>query len=113
MHELSIMQSALNTALAKAKEAQGSRVCVIRLRVGEMSGVVADALEFAFEALTPGTAAEGAKLEIEHVPAQFFCARCNRDFVVQDHFPECPDCREPSREMRAGRELEIASLEIE
>ncbi len=107
------MQSALNLALQKAEEAKASKVHAIRLRVGEMSGVVADSLQFAFEALTPGTAAEGAKLEIEDVPAKFFCAKCNRDFIVQDHFPECPDCHEPSREMRAGRELEIASLEIE
>lgn len=113
MHELSIMQSALTLALQKAQEAQASRVHVLRLRVGEMSGVVPDSLQFAFEALTQGTAAQGGRLDIEFVPARFFCAPCQREFVVQDHFPECPDCHAPSSEMRAGRELEIASLEIE
>jgi hydrogenase nickel incorporation protein HypA/HybF len=113
MHELSIMQSALTMALQRAQEAQASRVCVIRLRVGQMSGVVPDSLQFAFEALTPGTAAEGAKLAIENVPARFWCKTCNQEFTVEDYFPECPGCHNPSAEMRGGRELEIASLEIE
>jgi hydrogenase nickel incorporation protein HypA/HybF len=113
MHELSIMQSALNLALERAREAQGSRVHLIRLRVGQLSGVVPDALQFAFEALSPGTPAEGGQLAIEHVPARFWCAACLREFEVEDLLPECPDCHGPSAELRAGRELEIASLEIE
>ena len=60
MHELSIMQSALNQALREARRAGAARVHQIRLRIGVLSGVVPDALQFAFEALTPGTAAEGA-----------------------------------------------------
>ena len=74
MHELSIMQSALSLALDQARHAGARRVHTIRLRIGALSGVVPDALEFAFEALAPGTAAEGAKLAIEAVPARFWCA---------------------------------------
>ena len=65
MHELSIMQSALSLALDQARQAGASRVHTIRLRIGALSGVVPDALEFAFEALVPGTLAEGAKLAVE------------------------------------------------
>ena len=65
MHELSIMQSALSLALDQARQAGAARVHTIRLRIGALSGVVPDALEFAFEALTPGTLAEGAQLAIE------------------------------------------------
>ncbi len=107
------MQSALTMALQRAQEAQASRVHLIRLRVGQLSGVVPDSLQFAFEALTPGTVAEGAKLDIEHVPARFWCNTCHREFTVEDYFPVCPHCQNPSGEMRGGRELEIASMEIE
>ncbi len=113
MHELSIMQSALSLALQTAQEAKARRVYVIRLRVGQLSGVVPDALQFAFEALSQGTLAQGAQLVIEDVPARFWCGTCRREFVVEDLLPECPDCHVPSGELRAGRELEIASLEIE
>lgn len=113
MHELSIMQSALNLALEQARKARASRVHVIRLRIGALSGVVPEALTFAFEALVPGTLAEGAQLAIEPVPARFWCAACTREFQADDLFAECPDCHAPSGELRAGREMELASLEID
>lgn len=113
MHELSIMQNALAVALEQARQAGAGRVHAIRLRIGALSGVVPDALEFAFETLTPGTPAEGAELAIEHVPARFWCAACRREFASEDMLAECPGCHRLSGELRGGREMEVASLEIE
>jgi hydrogenase nickel incorporation protein HypA/HybF len=113
MHEYSIMQSALNQALRGARQAGAVRVHEIRLRIGVLSGVVPDALQFAFEALTPGTPAEGSRLSIEEVPARFWCAPCGREFVSANLYSECPDCGQPSDELRAGRELELASMEVD
>ena len=107
------MQSALRLALDQARQAGASRVHLIRLRIGVLSGVVPDALEFAFEALAAGTVAENAKLAIEQVPARFWCPTCTREFQSDDMFAECPGCHSPSGELRAGREMELASLEIE
>ena len=113
MHELSIMQNALHQALREARLAGAARVHEIRLRIGVLSGVVPDALRFAFEALTPGTAAEGAVLTIEEVPARFWCAACLKEFVSANFYAECPDCGNPSGELRAGRELEFSSMEVD
>jgi hydrogenase nickel incorporation protein HypA/HybF len=113
MHEFSIMQSALNQALREARLAGAARVHEIRLRVGVLSGVVPDALQFAFEALMPGTPAEGAVLTIEEVAARFWCAPCGREFVSANLYAECPDCGVPSGELRAGRELELSSMEVD
>lgn len=44
VHELAIMDSALNLALDQARKAGATRVHVIRLRIGVLSGVVPDAL---------------------------------------------------------------------
>jgi hydrogenase nickel incorporation protein HypA/HybF len=107
------MQSALETALEQAQQAGGGRVCALHLRIGALSGVVPDALEFAFEALTPGTPAEGAQLAIELVPARFWCGHCLNEFQADDMLAECPVCHEPSADLRAGREMEITSLEID
>jgi hydrogenase nickel incorporation protein HypA/HybF len=107
------MQSALGLALEQARQAGARQVLVIRLRIGVLSGVAPDALQFAFEALAPGTLAEKAELAIEPVPARFWCADCRREFVSDDLFAECPGCHRPAGELRAGRELELASLEIE
>jgi hydrogenase nickel incorporation protein HypA/HybF len=112
MHELSIMESALSIAVTSARAAGAARIQVLRLRVGALSGVVPEALQFAFEALAPGTAAEGGRLVIEDVLARFWCAGCEREFKSDNLFAECPTCGVPSGDLRAGRELEIASLEI-
>lgn len=107
------MQSALGLALDQARQAGARQVLVIRLRIGALSGVAPDALQFAFEALAPGTLAEKAELAIEPVPARFWCAACGLKFVSDNLFAECPGCHRPTGELRAGRELELASLEIE
>jgi hydrogenase nickel incorporation protein HypA/HybF len=113
MHELSIMQSALDQALEQARQAGASRVYAIHLRIGALSGVVSDALQFAFEALSDGTPAEGAKLVIEDVPARFWCGKCKKEFKATRMFAECPGCHHPSAELRAGREMELTSMEVE
>ncbi len=107
------MQSALDMALEQTKAAGAQRLFTLTLRVGALSGTVADALQFAFEGLTPGTPAEGARLVIETVPARFGCQRCQRDFESESLLAECPSCGSISHDLRSGRELEIASLEIE
>jgi hydrogenase nickel incorporation protein HypA/HybF len=107
------MESTLSVALEQARKAGAARVLVIRLRIGALSGVVPDALQFAFEALASGTAAEGAELAIDYVPARFWCTACTREFQADDLLAECPDCHSASGELRAGRELELSSLEID
>jgi hydrogenase nickel incorporation protein HypA/HybF len=113
MHELSIMQSALDQVLEQARQAGANRVHAIRLRIGALSGVVPDALQFAFEALSDGTPAKGAKLIIEDVPARFWCATCSHEFEATQMFAECPDCHHPSGKLRGGREMELTSLEVD
>jgi hydrogenase nickel incorporation protein HypA/HybF len=107
------MESALNLALEQAEKAGATRLHVLRLRIGALSGVVPEALEFAFEALAPGTLAEGGELAIEEVPARFWCTDCAREFRAEDLFADCPVCHQPSGDLRAGRELELAAVEIE
>jgi len=106
------MQSALDQALEQARLAGARRVHEIRLRVGVLSGVVPEALQMAFEALTAGTLAEKAALKVDAVPARFWCGTCQNEFTSETLFAECPTCQRISPELRAGRELELVSLEI-
>lgn len=107
------MESALSQACRQAQDAGATRIHSIRLRIGALSGVVLEALEFAFEALAPGTMVEGGKLVVEHVPARFWCGACGREFEAGQMFSLCPNCQTPSTDLRAGREMELASLEVE
>jgi hydrogenase nickel incorporation protein HypA/HybF len=113
MHEFSIMESALDAAAAQVRKAGARRVHSLRLRVGALSGAVPEALHIAFEALSPGTLFEGAGLSIDEIPARYFCRGCGVEFAAENLYAECPDCQQASTDLRAGRELELASMEIE
>jgi hydrogenase nickel incorporation protein HypA/HybF len=112
VHEASLMASALELACAHAREAGASRVQRVRLRVGELSGVVPEALEFAFAALTTSGPAQGAVLEIEAVPAVYWCADCQGEFDAHAATPECPRCGVWSHRLKHGLELELSTLEV-
>ena len=112
MHEFSIMQSALETAAQKTRAAGAGRIHRLKLRVGRLSGVVPEALRFAFDGLKPDSLAAGAQLEIEEVPAVCWCPDCAAEFETADLKYECPRCHQPSGDLRRGREMELASLEI-
>ncbi len=112
MHEVSLMHDTLLLAEERAKAAHAERIHCLRLRVGALSGVVPESLEFAFELLAKGTLAEGATLAVERVPIVCFCPTCDREFPAADLYCECPGCQQPSVDVRQGRELELTSLEV-
>jgi hydrogenase nickel incorporation protein HypA/HybF len=106
------MQSTLSLAIKQAQANGASQIHRLRMRVGMMSGVVPEALEFSFEALRLDTMAAGAVLEIERVPAASWCAQCQTEFPSADLIFECPQCQQPSAELRRGTELELVNIEI-
>jgi hydrogenase nickel incorporation protein HypA/HybF len=112
MHELAIMEEAVRMAVATAKSSGANRVLALRLHAEALSGVVAEAMRFAFDVVCRDTLAEDARLEIETVPAACWCAGCGKEFECADFMHECPLCHNVSGELRCGRELEIAAVEI-
>lgn len=112
MHEVGIIQNALQMAIQQAQASGASRVHQMQLRIGALSGVVPEALQFAFEVVTRETMAAGARLEIETVPATCWCAVCQAEFECPEFLYECPRCHQLSSELRRGLELELSSVEI-
>jgi hydrogenase nickel incorporation protein HypA/HybF len=112
MHEVGIVQTALEMALDETRRAGASRIHRLRLRIGALSGVVPEALELAFAAASPGTPAEGAEFEFEEVPVVCRCDECGKEFQPTDIVYCCPHCDALSSSVCQGRELELSSLEV-
>lgn len=114
MHELGIMESTLALVQRHAAEQHARRVTRIVLRIGAISGVETEALRFAFEAVSPGTPAEGAEFAIESVPVTVHCPTCDRDFAGDDqgYIYTCPHCGDLCGDIRTGRELELSRIEF-
>lgn len=112
MHEVGIMESTLDIALKHAQQQGASKIHQLTMRVGAMSGVVPDALEFAFDIVVKGTIAEGARLKVDYLPLKCYCPHCRLEFQSDNQFYECPQCHRISSEIRQGKELELSSLEV-
>lgn len=113
MHELSIAKSIIEIAEAKAREENSRYIQAIKVRLGEFTTVVREALEFAFEVARRETLAENARLEIESVPMVVRCVACGS---VSDPVREvcliCPHCGLPL-EVVSGEELQVEYIEVE
>ena len=94
MHEFGIMESALALAEKNARTAGATQIHRLKVRVGKLSGVVPEALRFAFAALKANTLAAAAEFEAQNLNY------------------ECPRCHQPSGDLRRGKEMDLASLEI-
>ena len=113
MHELGIATAVLQEARQEAQRHPGARLRKIRLRVGELSGVNAEALRFGFEVLARESKLEPLQLEIENCPRRQRCRLCKLTFTVANYDLTCPGCGSAQTEFVSGDELEVASLELE
>jgi hydrogenase nickel incorporation protein HypA/HybF len=113
MHELGIASSIVDTVTAEARKRPGTRLVAVGLRIGEVSGVSAEALDFCFQSLVKDTELETIGLEIERSPRRHRCPRCACEFDVVDYDPTCPTCGEFSTALISGDEMEIVYLEVE
>jgi hydrogenase nickel incorporation protein HypA/HybF len=113
MHEVSLMEQALALAEDYARQNGAAQIRSLTLTVGEQSGVVPEALRFAFEVVAADTLAQGAELIIRSAPVVCHCQPCDQSFQPQSWVYRCPHCGALSSEVISGKELELTSLEIE
>ncbi len=113
MHELSIIQSLIPQLEEYITEKHYKKINKIYLEVGVLSGVIADALEFAYDICSKGSKIEGAKLLVKTVPVMVSCKKCGSNFEVQDYYFSCSKCKSTELDMISGNELKIKEIEVE
>lgn len=115
MHEYSIVQGVLDAVIPAAEQAGARKVTCVRLRVGEMTEVVRESLDFMWELCCEerGPIAEGARLEVETVMPRSACLACGKEFEHDRFHLRCPACGSAEVLLLSGRELEIASMDVD
>ena len=113
MHEMSIAQSVLDIAVGEMEKNASAGIKKIKISIGEFSGVVKEALEFAFDVLITETPAAKASIEIEILPMVARCMECG-DFEcsINDLNLFCPTCGRTSF-IISGREMTVDYLDLE
>ncbi len=113
MHEVSIALNVLDIITAQCRKEGYTRIDAVRIKIGRASGIMPDALSFAFDAIKGESIAEAAALEIVEVPVSGSCRDCNAVFTVEEEYIlACPSCNSSSFMITAGRELDIIDMEV-
>lgn len=114
MHELSIATAVIDEVTKHVTGAGGGRVIAVTLRIGWLATVHEGALRSGFALASAGTELCGARLEIVDVPVRIWCPACRaeRGLPSLQRFA-CPECGQVSGDIRAGRELDLESIEFE
>ena len=113
MHELSIAVSIVEAVEEELARHGAARAQAVTVRVGALSGVVPDALEFAWGPATAATRLEGATLRIQLQEVVAFCPVCAAErTLLSVEMLRCPVCSAPLTNLLRGRELQILAIEL-
>jgi len=114
VHELSIAVSIVDTVEAEIEQRKiRGKVTKVKVKVGKLSTVIPELLEFAFETAKDGSRLSESVIEIESVPLVIRCRNCGEESVMEDPFVVCPKCGTFGAEILSGKELSVVSLEVE
>lgn len=111
MHELSVTESILNIVLQHTPS--DKRVSDIYLVIGQFSSIVDNSVQFYWDTISENTAAAGAKLHFERIPAELQCLDCHHIYTPgKDNF-DCPACKSHHIRVVKGEEFYVESIEVE
>ena len=114
MHELAVTQQLLDIALQTAQAAGARHVRAIDLAVGDLSSIVDDSVQFYFDLLSAGTAAQGAQLRFRREAALLCCRSCGyRQAARLPLDAACPQCGGLELSLTGGRTFAVTSIEVD
>ncbi len=107
---MALGSAVVNTA---TKHAAGRQVKVVTMSIGKLRQVVPDSLSFYFDIIAKDTVCDGARLDINIVPALLRCDNCKKEW--EPDFPtfRCPFCADSKVTVLSGEEFMVESLEVE
>jgi len=110
MHELGIVYQILKTVDDIKKEQNLHEIESVVLQIGEMTDIVPQLVEEAWEAACNETDYNGTKLRTEVIPARAECADCNYEAAVRNLGLSCPNCGSCNFKIISGREFLIKEI---
>lgn len=113
MHEMSLAEGVLQLVEDTARRESASRVKLVVLEIGRLSSVEPEAIKFCFEAVTHGSIAQGAALEILAVPGAGWCMQCAETVPMTELYGACPNCGSHQVQPTGGTEMRVKEIEIE
>lgn len=115
MHELPITKSIFKSVIKKAEVAGAKSITRVVLEIGILRDFIPDLVQKYWDFISPGSIAEGSKIEIIEINAQAQCGQCGAEYTIrrEDMFEsKCPACGYRYGKLLSGDELKIKGIEI-
>jgi hydrogenase nickel incorporation protein HypA/HybF len=110
VHEYGLCESVLGVVQDRAA---GRRVQRVRVRVGALHRVAEPAFEEAFNAVSSGTVAQDAAVDVVLVPVRMRCNACGLESETDDMYAVCSGCGSADVDTEGGDDLMLESIELE
>jgi len=112
MHEMALAASMLEIVEGTAHRIGAARVNAVWLEIGALSHVEPDALRFCFDAVTRGSLAERARLEIVVTPGTAWCMPCGTTVALPALGAPCPQCGTYQLTVSTGESMRVMEIEV-
>ena len=113
MHELSVTQGILKICKEEQEKNNFKKIREIRIKVGELTGLVPNGRDYYFDIISKDTVAEGAQLIIDKLPIVISCEDCSYQGEIKKGQYMCPKCNSYKIKIINGREFYVDSLEVD
>lgn len=113
MHELGIVMHMIDQVEKTAAENDVERVVKIVLEVGEVSGIVPELFEEAYDWAKKKTKhLQDAELDLIVLEGLSFCRDCRKTYPTSRYGRECPNCGSGNTYLVSGNEVTIKELQV-
>lgn len=103
----------LDIALRHAEQAGARQVTALHLVLGQLSSIVDDSVQFYWDIIAEGTAAEGAKLHFQRIPAELLCLDCSKSYALNGIELACPSCGGAHIKVVNGEQFQLKAIDVE
>lgn len=112
MHELGLVTQVVRTIEEIAQKEKLTKVAVVTLEIGEVSGIIPDYLEDCFRYfIKKSELLQEAALKIEMIPALTYCENCHKTYDTLTYAKKCPCCGGEDTFLAMGNEFNIKEIE--
>jgi hydrogenase nickel incorporation protein HypA/HybF len=112
MHEMALAEGILQIVEDTARTNAARQVRAVLLELGALSHVEEQALRFCFEAVTRGTVADGARLDVLATPGRAWCLPCGESVPLARLGEPCPHCGSFQLQVTQGEEMKVKEIEV-
>ena len=110
MHELGVVFEVIKTVENFVKKNELTKVDKLVLQIGELSSMIPRYIEECYPAAVDGTSLQETKLEIQILPGNGSCKKCDKVFNLIENNNKCPNCGSEDWEILSGKEFMIKEI---